>query len=55
MSKWISVKDRLPEKAHQDVLITDNKKIGIAHIGNDLKIWFDYFDCFHIAQFIMKI
>lgn len=47
MSDWISVKDKLPKKSHDDVLVKDGKGIYISHLGNDLKNWFDYFDFNH--------
>lgn len=47
MSGWINVKERLPEKVHFDVLITNGKHIGIAHLGHDKTLWFDYLDPLH--------
>jgi hypothetical protein len=46
MTEWISIKDRLPEKAHKDFLITNGKNtITIGHLGNYLKTWFYCYDC----------
>lgn len=49
-SLWVSVKDKLPEERHQEVLITNGTNIGIGWIGNDRSSWFDHLDHPHYAR-----